>query len=128
MSKLGDFKQIARQAAHELTGTVSVKKFIAERLHMPKQIATDIRLYANAKGMPPIADHKIQKSADQIGCRHRSHHCEKDGIGIMRQEVVHRPARYQRKRQIDCRNQQRTDHVGCKQAAMRLKIAEKNSE
>ena len=101
VGKLGDIKEVCRQAAHELTGAVMVEIIKGELLHMAEQVPADIRLHQNSEGMAPIADDIGKHCPQGKGRKNNGHYREKYGIGTLRQQLIHAPAGNIRKCQID---------------------------
>ena len=59
VGKLGDFKKVAREPAHELAGAVLVKVVEAELLHMAEESFSDVGLDADAECVAPVGDNVI---------------------------------------------------------------------
>ena len=59
VGKLGDFKKIAREPAHELARAVLIKIVEAELLHVAEESFSDVGLDADAKRVAPVGDNVI---------------------------------------------------------------------
>ena len=126
VGQLCDIKEVCGQTAHELSGAVAVIVVKGQLLHMAEQVSADIRLHQDAKGMPPVADYIRQHRPQQKSCEHHCHYREKGPVGAFRKQLMHAPARYRRKCQVNQRDHQRTDKVHGEQLPMRPEIGEKN--
>lgn len=128
MGKFGQLKEVACQPAHELTGAVMVKKADVQLLHVDKKIAADVRLHADAEGVPPVGDDIVQHRAQRVCRKHQPHNEEKRAVLLLRQKIVHCLARDQRKGKVNERDDQRAGHIQRKKLPVRLKIGKKNRQ
>ena len=124
--QLRQLKEVGCQAAHELAGAVLVVEVEAQLLHVREEVAADVRLDADAEGVAPVAHDEKQDRADDKRDEDDRHHGEEHTVALVRQPVVHRCARDQRKRQIHQRDEKGTGHIEQEQPPVRAEIGEKN--
>ena len=128
MGQLCDLEQVRGQTAHQLSGAVFVVVFKAQLLQVAEEILPDIRLHADAEGVAPVGDHKLQKRAQHIGQQHDPHDDEEGPVLLVGQQVVKGAARHEGKSQIDTGDGQRAEHVQRKKPLMRFEITHKDPQ
>ena len=104
--QLGDVKEVAGQAAHQLSGAVSVVKVVAQLLHMPEQVTPDIGFDPNAEAVPPVCDDVGEHRAEHIRHCHQRHHRPKGFPVVIRNQGVKAPAGHKGEHQVNDRNHQ----------------------
>ena len=126
VGKLGDFKQVACQAAHELTGAVLVIVVEAQLLHVAEQRFADVRLDADAERVPPVGDDIVEKRPHDIGKDDNCHYGKEGLKRALRQQLIHCPARNKRVGKVNERYNKRADHVEDKKTHVGLEKVQKN--
>ena len=99
--QLGDVKEVAGQAAHQLSGAVPVIKIISQLLHMPEQVTPDIGFDPYAEAVPPVCNDIGEYRTQHICHRHQRHHRPKGFPVVIRDQGVKAPAGHKGKGKVD---------------------------
>ena len=78
---------------------------------MAEEGFSNVGLDADAERVAPVGDDVIQKRAHEIGQHDHAHHGKERLVRVLRQKLIHRPARDKRVGQIYERYNERADHV-----------------
>ena len=120
VGQLCDLEQISGQTAHQFSCSVFVIEFKIQRLKLMEQRRADVRLNMHPEGVSQIGHEIIANGPQYIKKRHADHQGEKHAVYPTRQKIVHGVPRYQRKRQVDGRHDQRAHHIDGKQFSVRF--------
>ena len=126
VGKLGDFKKVAGDSAHQHAGAVLIVKAAGQVLHMGEDIPPHIGFHQNAHPVSHNGDHVIEKRPENKGQDHDAHHRKEGSEQTFRQKPVHGYSGYIGKDHIDNRHDNRADHVDGKQVFMPHDIGDKN--
>ena len=120
--QLGDLKKISGQPVHQLAGTVLVKEVKVQLLKVHVKIPPDICFHANTELMSPVGDDEIHDCPHQKHRHNDCHDSKKRLIQLVRQQIVHDVARYQRKRDVNRAHDKCTAHIQQKELFVRGEI------
>ena len=93
---------------------------------MAEEGFSNVGLDADAERVAPVGDDVIQKRAHEIGQHDHAHDGKKRPVRVLRQKLIHCPARDKRIGEVHERDDERADHVEDKQAHVGLKKVQKN--
>ncbi len=126
VSELRDFKQIGGKPAHKLAGAVTVVVIEGQGLQMAEQIPADIGLHADAEGVAPVGNDKLQKRAQQIRRNQGEHRKKEDLILLFRQHGIKRPSGHQGEGQVNGGHGEGAKDINEKQPDMGLEVGQEN--
>ena len=126
VGQLRDLKELAGETAHEDASAVAVKVPAVQLLHVAEEIPPDVGLHQDAEGVAPVADDILHPRPDGEGQQHDGHHGEKCTVGVLRQQLIHTPARDVGERQIDEGNAEGAGHIQKEELPVRPEVGEKD--